>query len=248
MEKKRNLVLVGDIHGEYRTLIWKALTQKKIVGADIVVLGDFGVGFDNSLAGDYAWSERRLEKADCIVWALRGNHDDPSYFTPENPSPYPRLKFMEDYKTYTLGGDREVLIIGGANSVDIEDRQRMNKEYEEKGLKKRCWWEGEDVKRIDPDKLPLKVDIILSHESPLIFDPTPSRPESCPLYQYEKILATRKYLSGILDKVRTDSWFFGHYHKPLSGSYNGTLWRGLDIMELYQAPEKKNHNPQGEDD
>ena len=245
--EKRKLILVGDIHGEYRTLIWKALTQYKITNADIVVLGDFGIGFDKSMSGDYAWSERRLEKADCVIYALRGNHDDPSYFTNMDKYSYPRLKFMEDYKTYTLGEDRVVLPIGGANSIDIEDRQKTNLKWEREKIDKKCWWPDEDVKRVDPSILPLKVDLILSHESPLVFDPIPSRPKLCPTYQYEKILETRRYLNTILDNVKTDSWFFGHYHTHLSGTYNEILWRGLDIMEFYTAPDKKNKNPQGED-
>lgn len=243
---KRNLVLVGDIHGEYRTLVWKITNQYQMKDTDIVVLGDFGVGFDNTMTHNYKWSEKKLEDSGNMIYTLRGNHDDPLYFTDESKYSYPRLIFMEDYKLYTLGDDRVILPIGGANSIDIEDRLKNNQKWASMGSDRRCWWEDEDVKRVDPETLPLKVDIILSHESPLVFDPIPSRPDICPVYQYEKILSTRKYLSTIIDKTNTDNWFFGHYHTHLSGTYGKVLWRCLDIMEFYQAPEKKNNNPQGE--
>ena len=96
----RGLVLVGDIHGEYRTLIWNITNRYKITNSDIVILGDFGVGFDKSLDGDYKRSEKKLIESDLMIYALRGNHDDPLYFTDEEKYSYPRLRFMEDYKVY----------------------------------------------------------------------------------------------------------------------------------------------------
>ena len=243
----RGLVLVGDIHGEYRTLIWNITNRYKITNSDVVILGDFGVGFDKSLDSDYKRSEKKLIESDLMIYALRGNHDDPQYFTDEEKYSYPRLRFMEDYKVYTLGNNKTILPIGGANSIDIEDRLKNNQKFASMGSDKRCWWEGEDVTRIDLSTLPIRVNLILSHCAPLTFEPLISKPEMCPTYQYEKILETRKYLDTILNYTRADGWFYGHYHNHYSGFYSGIQWRCLDIMEFFQVPDKEIDNPQGED-
>ena len=41
----RDLYFCGDIHGEFRTLVWTALEKYRIKNSDIIVLGDFGMGF-----------------------------------------------------------------------------------------------------------------------------------------------------------------------------------------------------------
>ena len=62
---------------------------------------------------------------------------------------------------------------------------------------------------------------------------------------YEKILEERKYLGEILGKVKTDYWFYGHYHHYYSGTYNEVMYRCLPELEFFLAPEPKNNNPQG---
>ena len=45
----RDLYFCGDIHGEFRTLVWTALEKYRIKNSDIIVLGDFGMGFDKKI-------------------------------------------------------------------------------------------------------------------------------------------------------------------------------------------------------
>lgn len=238
----RNLVFCGDIHGDFKKMVWTAVERYKMSKTDIVVLGDFGVGFDNKIYADYEETEKRLEKYDIMVYTIRGNHDDPSWF--DGTYDFPRLKFLKDYDIITLGDNLEILPIGGANSIDVEYRLKENEKLSAK--KKACWWEGEDIVRKKIKEIPKRVDIIVSHECPILFDPIPTRQEECPLWQYSKILDARNYLKDIALEVNTNYWFFGHYHKSMSGDFEETKWRCLDIMEFYQAPEKVSRNPQGE--
>lgn len=242
MNDKRNLILCGDIHGEFKKLIWTAIERYKLKNADIVVLGDFGVGFDNKIQADYEEVEKRLEKNDLVVYALRGNHDDPSWF--DGTKDYERLKFLKDYEIITLGDDLDILPIGGGNSVDVEWRMKENERLKAKN--KACWWEDEDVVKKDLSEIPKRVDLIISHEAPLLFEPIPMRMADCPLWQYDKILKTREYLKDIAIGVNCNYWFYGHYHKSMSGDFEETRWRCLGEMEFYQVPEKKQTNPQGE--
>lgn len=237
----RSLILCGDIHGEFKTLVWKAVSKYKISNADIVVLGDFGVGFDNRIKSDYEHVEKKLEKNDITVYAIRGNHDDPKWFV-DGTYNFPRLKFLKDYELITLGDGYKILPIGGANSIDVEYRIKENAKL---APNRSCWWEGEDIERIDLKYIPKRVDLVLSHECPLIFSPIPTRPAECPLWQYNKILSSREYLKEVALNVNSSYWFYGHYHKSMSGEYKETIWRCLDIMEFYEVPEKKLTNPQG---
>jgi metallophosphoesterase superfamily enzyme len=84
--KNRRLVFVGDIHGEFREMIWKATQQYDIRGADLVVLGDFGVGFDGRLKYDYGRALKKMEEHDIEVYTIRGNHDDPDFFKDDDTS------------------------------------------------------------------------------------------------------------------------------------------------------------------
>ena len=234
----RPLFVCGDVHGEWKKLVWLALNKYKITGADIVVLGDFGVGFDKTLDNFYKHVHQKLEDADLILYTLRGNHDDPEYFKLDKYS-YPRLKFLEDGKIYEFNGGRKTLIMGGANSTDITWRLQANQKFAAAGLDKRVWWPGEDITRIPLKELPVKVDIILSHEAPLIFEPVATRFDETPPEQYDKILAGRKYLDEVLQSVKCDYWYYGHYHNHYSGQYSQTMYRGLDILEFFEVPDKR---------
>lgn len=243
--EERDLIFCGDIHGEWKEFIWTALKKHGFRNADIVILGDFGIGFDKTMPDLYRWAEKKLEAADVTIKVIRGNHDDPSYFTNEEKYSYPRLRFLEDHKVYNICG-RDIYTIGGANSTDIGWRIATNETYASKGKDKRCWWPDEDIIRKWED-LPNKVDIIISHSAPLSFNPVAKKWPETPEWQYEKIIEERRYLDFILRELPADYWFYGHYHDHYSGTYGDLLYRGLGIMEFFEGPMKINKNPQGED-
>ena len=225
---KRNLVLVGDIHGEFRTLVWNATERYKLEDADIVVLGDFGVGFDGTIPGTYAHLEKKLKKHNLHLWALRGNHDDPEWF--DGTHDFEFLTFLQDHREVEIAGN-SCYVIGGAASTDIEWRLKRNNEA---GHKYPVWWEGEYIAEKPAKDLPGRVDIILSHDAPLAFEPVTTRFSETPEWQYEKIVKGREYLSQVLQETTTDYWYYGHYHKHYSGSWGNVLYKGLGIQEFYQ--------------
>lgn len=245
MSEFKDLYFCGDIHGNYKELIYNATKRYDLHDAAIVVLGDFGIGFDKTMPDLYKWSEEKLNDHNLTIMAVRGNHDDPAYFKNEEESSYPRLRFLEDHKVYELAG-RSVYTIGGASSIDIEDRIKYNQELVAKGKDTRVWWEDEGIVEKRED-LPTYVDIIISHAAPLSFLPVIERFPELPDYQYDKILAERKYLDYVAAEINFRYWFYGHYHKHFSGSYGEALYKGLDIMEFYEAPTIESRNPQGEE-
>jgi DNA repair exonuclease SbcCD nuclease subunit len=239
-----NLYFCGDIHRDYKELVWTITKRYGIRNSAIGVLGDFGVGFDNTTNDLYKWSEKRLEDTNNVIFAIRGNHDDPIYFTDEEKYSYPRLRFLEDHKIYRICG-RDIYTIGGANSTDITYRLGTNQALAAKGKDRRVWWEDEGVIQQYGD-LPTKADIIISHCAPLSFSPVITRFPETPEWQYEKILEERKYLDYVLENVNAKYWMYGHYHDHFSGSFGNLLYRGLGIMEIYEAPVIEEENPQGD--
>ena len=228
VENNRSLIMCGDVHGKFRELVWKVTNQYDLRNADIVVLGDFGVGFDMSIRYDYQRVEKKLDKYDIQFYVMRGNHDDPSWFTGERPesSEFKRITFLQDHKVYNICG-RDIYVIGGGGSTDIEMRTPG-----------KDWWEGEYIKEIPMRDLPKKVDIIISHEAPLTFEPVLTRFPETPEEQYENILSGRDFLWSVLQETRCDYWFYGHYHRHYSGSYGNVMYRCLGELELFEVIKK----------
>lgn len=226
--EKRELYFVGDIHGELRTLVWTATQRYKIKDADLVVLGDFGVGFDKKIYADYARCKKRLIQNNLHIYTIRGNHDDPEYFDEnskvykKNKKLFTRLHFLEDHKVHNIGG-LDIYAIGGGGSTDIA--------YRTPG---KSWWPGEYIKEEPIKELPGRVDVIVSHEAPLAFEPVVTRFDDTPEEQYNKIIEGRTYLDTVLQEVTCKNWYYGHYHKYYFGSYGDIIYRGLGIMEFYQ--------------
>lgn len=238
---KRGLIFCGDVHGYFEKLVWTITVRYKIKNSSVVVCGDFGVGFESKkhLNNLYKHCKKRLEESDITIYVARGNHDDPDYFKNPEKYNYERLKFLEDHKVYNIE-NKKVYVIGGANSVDYRWRIDWNNEPSHKERNKKVWWEDEDVVKLPIEKLSTNtVDIIVSHEAPLSFSPIISRPEGLDTFQYNKILECRNYLNDILKTMSTKYWFYGHYHTSYSGSYNNTIYKCLDELELFEIVDKE---------
>lgn len=232
--------MCGDIHGELVSLVYDLTERYKIDNADILVLGDFGAGFGgpNSLSVLYDRVKKRLEKHDIVIHAIRGNHDDPSFFDGQHD--YERLKLLPDHVVVEICG-KKIYPVGGAVSVDVDrkdakgmSRRDYNNKYKRFGSSRRCWWEDEaPVEKMKG--LPVSVDIIVSHDAPLGFDPVPLRPEDVSFETWEKILACRRYLDHVQYEVRAKWWFYGHHHHSFSGHIGDLKYRGLGINELFEV-------------
>lgn len=228
----KNLCIVGDIHGEFRELVWN-ITQKGLKDTAFIVAGDFGLGFYKRGYYDtvYLKIKDRLSKNGNCILGVRGNHDNPEYFDPGSEElfiDYPEFKALPDY-TRLYWGDREILVIGGATSVDKTWRLK-----EESKSGNKLWWENERPLK-DLSRINLKEDIIISHECPLCLGPVLVRDNMMDLETYHNILEDRKYFDKVIKESRPNNYYFGHYHKSSSGNWGDTLWRGLDINEIIEV-------------
>lgn len=239
----RSLYICGDIHSEISRLVHDATHKPKISCADILVVGDFGAGFGrpNSMDARYREIRSALEANDICLYTIRGNHDDPAFF--DGFHDYERLHFLPDHKMIELCG-KQIYPIGGAVSTDIDlidpltrkSRRMQNDSLVRFGSSKRVWWEGEAPTQIT-EGLPETTDIIVSHEAPLSFTPTPIREPHVRDTTWQQILSSRRYLDDVLNAVKPSLWFYGHYHRHFEGEIAGTRYRGLDIGEIVRVED-----------
>lgn len=247
----RQLWICGDIHGEVSGLVRDAV-NRGISCADILVVGDFGAGFGRPKSMDVAYGKVRaaLEKNDICLYTIRGNHDDPAFF--DGRHDYERLHFLPDHHIIEICS-KKIYPIGGAVSADIDfvdpltrkSRRMVNDALVRYGSSKRVWWPDEAPSAGSGTLFPECVDIVVSHEAPLSFEPPLVRADYVRDETWQKILESRKYLDYILSQVKPVLWFYGHYHKHFEGvvqhddaSHDATRqthYLGLDIAEMIQV-------------
>ncbi|WP_405334828.1 metallophosphoesterase [Fibrobacter sp.] len=217
MHNERQLWICGDIHGELFGLVRNAVNCG-ISCADILVVGDFGAGFGRPKSMDVAYGKVRasLEKNDICIYTIRGNHDDPAFF--DGNHDFERLHFLPDHCIIELCGKR-IYPIGGAVSADIDlvdplsrkSRRMINDSLIKFGSSRRVWWPDEAPTQI-AECIPTAIDIVVSHEAPLMLAPLTMRPNRMREKTFLKILNSRIYLDYVMRAIKPSHWFYGHYH------------------------------------
>lgn len=104
-----------------------------------------------------------LEKNNTHVLFIRGNNDDPSYFTGDKIN-YSNIKAIEDYSIVKFNGFN-CLCVGGGISLDRKWKQTQGKR-----LKKNLYWEGEATV-FNPEELEKilsenSIACVVTHEPP----------------------------------------------------------------------------------
>ena len=94
----KHIVVSGDIHGEFNTLVYKLCVQYKMRDTLLIVAGDCGFGFEKP---EYYRSimrknSKRMSLSNNWIVFVRGNHDNPAYFD-GNTFAYKRFIAVPDY-------------------------------------------------------------------------------------------------------------------------------------------------------
>lgn len=196
------LVLIGDIHGDLDFL--KSFIEK-FPGLNIIQLGDFGMGFYHHLKEESRMRkvEECLEKADSNLYVIRGNHDDPKYFTDKVWNK--RALFLRDYSVLEYQG-KKIQLVGGGISVD-----RLHRVVDE------SWWSGEKI-AFQPDKIE-KVDVLLAHVAPKKFILNKAQTNSyvnlfCkqdPTLR-DELDEEQVQMQELFDRSEASQMYFGHFH------------------------------------
>ena len=211
------VALLGDIHGNVHYLDW-ALEHAVSAGAEMMIqLGDFGFDFNDKFLSDIV---RISNKHGIELLAIRGNHDDFSWFTQRvQLGRYATL--IPDGTIMTIGKKR-VAFLGGSVSIDRDHREENV-----------SWWKEE---RVNPHIVnawlydDVKADVLISHDAPLLPDKLPGF--ILPPDIKRDCEEDRHFVRVAAEILEPDVIYHGHYHmrhtKDLYLDAKKTLIEGLN--------------------
>lgn len=246
--KAKNIVVSGDIHGEFSTLVFKCCVQYAMTDTLIIVAGDCGFGFERLGYYDaqYKKCSSRLSKANNWVVFIRGNHDNPAYFN-THPIKYKRWMTIPDYSVIKACG-HTILCVGGATSIDrmyrIMDKSWHPIETDEP-LAPNVYWPNEqpvyDEEKLDAIDKAFAIDTVITHTSPSF----------CELSSHQGLYEWGIHDEDLIDDVKRErkvmdnlhaylyaknhpvrSWYYGHFHQSWHSEIEGIKYNMLDCMEL----------------
>ncbi len=217
------VLIVGDVHGEWGKL--NTLINKK--KPDIILsTGDFGWWPQMAVRGEFGyekgWELEGVKPQGSKVYWCDGNHEDHwsiQKFTPDNPTYpielYKGVNYMPRGSILELPDGRTILFVGGADSVDKNQRFL--------GVD----WFPEEMPNYNEIEHILnhrtRIDIVISHTCPQEWLPRST------ILTYDKNSdPTRKMLSEVLDKYKPKLWYHGHWHVYNKGYTQGCHWTSLD--------------------
>jgi Icc-related predicted phosphoesterase len=199
------IVVAGDIHANWEIL--KNMIDKE--SPDIILqCGDFGFWPKFFYWPNFIYKMNGLKTK--IYWC-DGNHECHWSLSLlfDNNEVLKNVFYMKRGSTLTLPDGRNILFMGGANSIDKHIRTI--------GVD---WFPEETISQRDIERLPeSKIDIVISHTAPEEFDVVKVIDDNDP---------SRKALSYVLEKYQPSLWYFGHFHQYKTGKYNNCEWTCLD--------------------
>ena len=227
--------IYGDIHGDFNTFKFCIKNLKDML---IVVAGDCGIGFSNSM--NYYDSVfipiNTIAQANNLeILLLRGNHDDPKYFS-EGIINYSNVKTIPDY--YVI--DKHILCVGGGLSIDrILRKERDTSRNKYTSNKRYSYWEDE-LPIYDEDKLNKitdSIDTIISHTAPSFFPLTDDIGIQDWIKYDPELAIDLKKERGEMDKLynyykhHLKNWIYGHFHHKMDGVYENVHYYMLDCIQ-----------------
>lgn len=241
-------LFLGDIHGEF-VVISRLIKKYDLTDCNIIQVGDFGVGF---LRFEKEFRQLKslndtLIRRNIHLYAIRGNHDYPEYFK-NDPFKLSNIHLLDDYTVLTLGG-KKILFVGGAISVDRNDRKtkyQKSGDFEIRGHE--YWWPDEEFV-LDEEKLKsfTDIDIVVTHTAPGFCEPNIEFGlgdyvhtmikdyDDKPLYF--ELIKEREDMDKMFEILKQNNnithHFYGHYHRTALTEKDGIKHHLLDINELY---------------
>lgn len=208
--------ITGDTHGQFERIeafCRRFETSKNDV---MIILGDVGINYSGGSRD--RMRKEFLEALPITIFAIHGNHEQ----RPQTIEGYrekiwhggvvyceeefPSLLFAKDGEVFDLDG-KQAIVMGGAYSIDKEVRLMYG--Y--------GWWPdeqpSEEIKQYVEsrlDKLGWKVDVVLSHTTPLKYEPVEVFLKGIDQSRVDK--STEKWLDGIEDRLEYRKWYCGHCH------------------------------------
>ncbi len=242
----RSIIVCGDIHGEFNTVIYKLCVQYQLTDTLLIVAGDCGFGFDKPgyYENVFKRNSARLSKANNRIVMVRGNHDDPAYFNEERIK-HERFRTVPDYSIIYACG-HNILCIGGAVSIDRDYRKKHDAKHTASCTA--SYWADEmpfyDETALNEIGTQFRIDTVITHTAPSFCELIsksglsewaaldPAIPADCE--------SERKTMDQIYEHLKADGhpvrhWFYGHFHQSWNSEIGDILFSMLDIMEFKEV-------------
>ncbi len=246
----KQVIVSGDIHGDFKGIVYKLCVQYGLKDSLLIIAGDCGFGFKKPSYYETVYNQvaARLRKANNWVVFIRGNHDDPAYFSEEKIA-YKRWRCVPDY-SIIQACNHNILCVGGATSIDRYMRKEENARMRERShLQTAVWWPDEapvfdeDALVFIPVELP--IDTVVSHTGPSFCELSSHRG----LHSWaaldpdliDDVTRERNVLDKVFNTLKEHDnplvrWFYGHFHQSWTGQREGVLFSMLDIEEFKEIP------------
>jgi hypothetical protein len=226
MDEDLPVIFLGDNHGDWNELFFR-IRKRDIKDCYLISVGDCGIGFlpkqrqlqqINMLHEDF-------EERNIYFKAIRGNHDDPAYFTGDDRICLEHFELIEDYSTFVYN-DQTIQFIGGAVSIDRKGRQQ--------GV---SYWKDEAV--VLNKEACKEVDILVTHTAPSFCFPQQFNEM---VYSWaaedgrllKDLIDERALMDEIFNLCKPKVHLYGHFHSSWSETLNGCNHRLLNIDELWE--------------
>ena len=243
------LFTLGDIHGNFANVKYQIKT-KQLSDCGIIQVGDFGIGYTHRENDEKILADLNsfLKERNIIMYAIRGNHDDPFYFTGYHV--YDNLKLLPDYTQLEIDG-HNILFIGGAVSIDRKINLNRMMEASKYGSTRKSYWYDE-VFVLDEKKLKniKNVDMVITHTAPEWCSPDNRNGFGDFVLSYahrddklledltnERVLVTKMFNILKDNGNKIQKHYYGHYHRSDITLNGMTTHYLLGINEMMMVDE-----------
>lgn len=232
MREKNKIIMLGDIHGEYSKARGD-LKRLDVADCYLIQCGDFGIGFHspNYYKHELTLLNQELEKRNIHMYVVRGNHDSPEYFVQtNNPFDLNNITLLADYSELDLLG-QSFLFVGGAISIDRAFR-----------VEGKSYWSDEEFVLKLEHEFPYKdrsYDVVVTHTRPGVcgafkgFDNIKYWTDQDFDLKNDLIEEAQK-LDYLYEKTKPKKWYYAHFHQSNIITYEGTVFRCVDIDEYVE--------------
>lgn len=219
------ILLWGDSHSVPSIL--SRINRKELNNFQILHLGDVGLGFRllEKDEKDLHNINESCRERNIILYLLRGNHDDPDFWTKRKYS-FSNLFLVPDYTEAEFPNGKTALLVGGGVSIDRFARKS--------GID---YWPNE----ITPyKKMEKKFNYLFSHDAPDYFNHSTGSLRTSPFSAFLKVdrdleadaLRQRQTIDMIVEDINPEKIISGHFHNRVQEEKFGIKYRCLDIDEI----------------
>jgi hypothetical protein len=226
------VLICGDIHGDF-DVIPDYIKKHELSNVIVLQCGDFGIGFANKYKEikRLEYLSKRLDCYNSKLFVLRGNHDDPSYFTSGEYNITDNVVLLKDYQVFNINGFN-YLPIGGGISIDRTNRWKWKSGY----------WKDEIINYSFIVEELTDINVVLSHSAPSFVSPLLkdninywiARDENLNNdLNLERNTLTKIY-ENLVKNNNISHWYYGHFHFSNIEYYNKTKFHLLNINEIIE--------------